>query len=446
MEAERIRTVNVRTIHDKRFGRVRLYLDADAGKGTVLYCLADVRKIVGMSRHAALRVSDSSGIRKYRVGEPTGAAKSDGSPVIVYRHMFFVTGGNIGKVLSASDSPLAVPLKEWLLGKERIPSGDASPRREERENEAWNPKGRADGQPGKQEAAPPGAIPDAMRGAVYETKKGVPVTDSPRVAAVFGKGHRHVMDTIRVIIKQIQSAEISAGCVWFRESAYHDTRGRRQPMFVMTRDGFSLLAMGLEGEKAMRFKVAFIRQFNAMEKAARAAVLLPGSYPEALRLAAAQAETIRHQREETDAGNLRLAALHDGMLGLSGKASYCDAILSRAGTVATTQVAQDYGMSAVAFNCLLAHLGIQRKVNGQWILYSRHLGKGYVQSRTLTIPLRDGREAARMYTEWTQRGRFFLYGELKKNGYLPLVERDGEDGGDQAGKAENAAKRETNEL
>lgn len=41
---------------------------------------------------------------------------------------------------------------------------------------------------------------------------------------------------------------------------------RSYPMYYMTRDGFTILVMGYAGEKAMRFKEAYIRQFNAMEK------------------------------------------------------------------------------------------------------------------------------------------------------------------------------------
>lgn len=48
---------------------------------------------------------------------------------------------------------------------------------------------------------------------------------------------------------------------------YIDSRNRKQPMYYITRDGFTLLVMGYTGEKAMRFKEAYIKQFNAMEKA-----------------------------------------------------------------------------------------------------------------------------------------------------------------------------------
>lgn len=59
---------------------------------------------------------------------------------------------------------------------------------------------------------------------------------------------------------------------------------------------------------------------------------------------------------------------------------YLNTILQSKGTLATTQVAADYGMSAIAFNKKLNEMHIQHKVHGQWILYSEFMGKGYVQS------------------------------------------------------------------
>lgn len=52
----------------------------------------------------------------------------------------------------------------------------------------------------------------------------------------------------------------------FVQSDYLNAQNHKQPMYYMTRDGFTLLVMGYTGEKAMRFKEAYISQFNAMEK------------------------------------------------------------------------------------------------------------------------------------------------------------------------------------
>lgn len=103
---------------------------------------------------------------------------------------------------------------------------------------------------------------------------------------------------------------------------------------------------------------------------------------------------------------------------------YLNLILQSKGTLATTQIAADYGMSAVKFNKKLNEMRIQHKVNGQWILYSNLMGKGYVHSRTISFTHSDGRPDTRLCSEWSQRGRMFLYDALKEIGILPLIERN----------------------
>lgn len=137
---------------------------------------------------------------------------------------------------------------------------------------------------------------------VYKTNRGTPVTDSVKVARVFEKQHKNVMKSIRNILG---SAQNLANQKWFAETTYMDAQGKRQPMFLMNRDGFSLLTMSLTGEKAMAFKVAFIEQFNLMEQAikelAPAAPAIPQTFAQALRLAAEQAETIEAQQKQLKA-------------------------------------------------------------------------------------------------------------------------------------------------
>lgn len=108
---------------------------------------------------------------------------------------------------------------------------------------------------------------------------------------------------------------------------------------------------------------------------------------------------------------------------LQPKANYVDMILQSKSLVTITQIAKDYGMSGRKLNKILKELKIQYKVGGQWVLYSKYQNDGYVHSRTIDITRTDGRADVTMQTEWTQKGRLFLYEELKKHGYVPVIEQ-----------------------
>lgn len=92
-------------------------------------------------------------------------------------------------------------------------------------------------------------------------KQEVTVVSSLDVAETFGKEHKNVLKDIR----ELNCSE-EFGRLNFEPTDYVDEHNRKQPMYYMTRDGFTLLAMGYTGEKAMKFKEAYIKQFNAMER------------------------------------------------------------------------------------------------------------------------------------------------------------------------------------
>lgn len=106
------------------------------------------------------------------------------------------------------------------------------------------------------------------------------------------------------------------------------------------------------------------------------------------------------------------------------KANYLDLILGDPTPILITQIANDYGYSAVSFNRLLKKLRIQRRVNGQWILYRTYMGKGYTTTKNADYTDRHGNLKTKIYTVWTQKGRRFIYDILKKNDVLPLIERE----------------------
>lgn len=88
------------------------------------------------------------------------------------------------------------------------------------------------------------------------------VTTSLKVGEVFGKRHYNVVSAIRKMISEMPVR----GRLIFKESSYLNDQNKQQPMYEMTRDGFSLLAMGFTGEKALQFKIRFLDAFNRMEK------------------------------------------------------------------------------------------------------------------------------------------------------------------------------------
>lgn len=104
-------------------------------------------------------------------------------------------------------------------------------------------------------------------------------------------------------------------------------------------------------------------------------------------------------------------------------ADYLDLILQTKDSLTITQIAQDYGISARKMNQLLKQERIQRIVNGQWVLYAKYLGKGYISSRTFDYMGKDGKLHSNVTTVWTQLGRRFLYDKLKAIGVLPTIER-----------------------
>ena len=106
------------------------------------------------------------------------------------------------------------------------------------------------------------------------------------------------------------------------------------------------------------------------------------------------------------------------------QARYLDLIIESKGALRVSQIAQDYGMTANKLNKVLYELGVQHKVNGQWILYKRHMGDGYTDSHTFDFKDKNGCPRTNVSTTWTQKGRLFLYELLKENNYLPLIEQE----------------------
>ncbi|ALY08007.1 putative regulatory protein [Exiguobacterium phage vB_EauS-123] len=117
------------------------------------------------------------------------------------------------------------------------------------------------------------------------------VTSSLVVADNFDKSHKHVLESIDSLQRGL--AEKSA--TLFHDTTYiHPQNKQSYRMVVMNKKGFSLLAMGFTGEKALEFKLAFLDEFERMEQQLRSNV--PVLSPTEITLRLAQQQVDQEQR------------------------------------------------------------------------------------------------------------------------------------------------------
>ncbi|KZT94619.1 putative antirepressor protein [Lactiplantibacillus plantarum] len=121
------------------------------------------------------------------------------------------------------------------------------------------------------------------------------VTSSLQVAEVFEKNHRDVLKAITNLKRDVRNF-----AQMFSETNIPDSYNRNRRAFYMNRDGFTLLAMGFTGDKALQFKLQYIEAFNSMEEQAK----LPTSPREIARLAL-QANEETNQRLDSVEGDVK---------------------------------------------------------------------------------------------------------------------------------------------
>jgi antirepressor len=239
-----------------------------------------------------------------------------------------------------------------------------------------------------------------------------PKMSSREIAEITGKQHRNVMrdcDKLNEHYEKLGMLKIEQG------SYVHENTGNQQHReCLLTKMQTMDLMTGYNTELRIRVN----RRWEELENK-QVQKSLPGTFAEALRAYADEVEKNEKLVGELKVKNVLIAEYEP-------KVTYYDQILASVDTITITQIAKDYGMSAQELNKLLHEQGIQYKQNKQWILYQKYAKLGYTKSKTVPITYKNGEQGVALNTQWTQKGRLFLYELLKSHGYLPLIEQDDE--------------------
>lgn len=235
-----------------------------------------------------------------------------------------------------------------------------------------------------------------------ENVEGVLVTTSNRVAEELEVKHKHLLEKIDGYINKFSSAETSAQ--FYIPHNYKDKSGKSNRNYLITEKGIAQLIGGYSAAvfKAFDLNVAYINEFERMKNYIKSQKL-PQTYLEALKeLVKIEEEKERLLKENTEN---------------KPKVEYHDVILDSEGTMTTTQIAKEYGKSAVWLNKYLKNRGIQYKKGNQWYIYSKYADKGYIREITTY-----NEEIDKSFTSmrWTNLGRKFIYELLKDEDILPI--------------------------
>lgn len=248
---------------------------------------------------------------------------------------------------------------------------------------------------------------------------------SLQIAEITGKPHNDVMKAIRKMEPAWQKVQGGNFSLMQEEVETNNGGHKMRPYYSLNKEECLYIATKFNDEA----RAKLIKRWKELEEQSKPSV--PQNYLEALKSLVKSEEEKqqlalenRKQQQEILTISKENMELGNKITEMLPKVSYYDQILQSNATMTVTQIAQDYGMSAIKLNLLLSDMKIQHKMRGQWILYGQFLTGGYVHSRAVDIIRSDGRHDVKYNTEWTTKGRIFLYEALKAKGILPLIEQE----------------------
>jgi Rha family phage regulatory protein len=247
-----------------------------------------------------------------------------------------------------------------------------------------------------------------MNELVFRNNENVPVTNSLLVAQKFGKEHKNVLRDIENLSCSDDFRRLN-----FELSPYISLQNKKLPMYIMTKDGFTFLVMGYTGEQAGRFKEDFLNAFNKMET-----LLSSDDY------ILARSQAILQGRVKALESQLSQKESHIEVLAAEIKQSvpkvkYYNDVLSSEGLITATDIAKNYGWSAIKLNNTLHTLGVQFRQSKHWVLYAKYQYKGYAKLVPYPYLKSDGTNGTHYELKWNETGKRFIHELLKENSLIP---------------------------
>lgn len=199
------------------------------------------------------------------------------------------------------------------------------------------------------------------------------ITELKLVAEHFGKRTQDLQRSIKKLIKTDETLRSE-----FIETTYKDSTGRTLPTYYLTQEGFALLVMGFTGKEALRWKRAFYKAFEEMRS-------------ELLSVKLHSVESMHKKEIENLEHKLHL--LH-----YENKA---DLLNERLYTV--TEIGKMVGMSARRLNKTLECMGIQKRIDGVWVVMEELKSCNFVR-----VTSYEHEEGVNILTKWTESGKNFI--------------------------------------
>lgn len=139
-------------------------------------------------------------------------------------------------------------------------------------------------------------------------------------------------------------------------------------------------------------------------------------------LAIAAFTALKEEREKNKELMAAVAIGQQQIAEMKPKATYYDVVLKCRDAVNISVIAKDYGWSAMRMNEYLHEKGIQFKQGDIWLLYQKYAPNGYTKTNTHIYEDSKGIQHTKVHTKWTQKGRLFIYEQLKADGIYPQIE------------------------